>query len=99
KAMAIVAAVRMGQHDGGITPLRFPRRFLERLLQPGRVVGDHSSTKRQYSVLWTLGVVRFVGAGDRVGITLIDNEDNRTAVRVAVDLLTFGEAMHAKEQT
>jgi hypothetical protein len=99
KAMAIVAAVRTGQHFGGVTNLADPRLVLQALLQPNRVVARHSSTKRQYSVLWKMGIVRFVGQGDRLAIQLIDTDDNVRAVKVAIDLLSFGEAMRVKEPT
>jgi hypothetical protein len=96
KAMAIVAAVRMGQHWGGITGLRYPVAILRRLLEPDRWVARHSSTQRQYSVLQQLGVVRFDDAS-RKAMQLIDTADNRRAVQIAIDLIQHGEAMIAKE--
>jgi hypothetical protein len=96
KAMAIVAAVRMGQHWGGVTGILYPVAILRRLLEPGRWVSKHSSTERQYSVLQQLGVVRFEGAS-RKAMQLIDSADNRRAVQIAIDLIQHGEAMRAKE--
>jgi hypothetical protein len=43
-----------------------------------------------------MGVVRFAGGADRVGIVLVDTDDNREAVRLAIDLVSHGEAMAAK---
>jgi len=96
KAMAIVAAVRMGQHWGGVTPVLYPAAILRRLLEPGKWVARHSSTARQYSVLQQLGVVRFDNA-NRKAMQLIDTPDNRRAVQIAIDLIEHGEAMRAKE--
>lgn len=96
KALAVLAAVRMGQHFGGITNLQSPAAFLHALLQPGRTVAWHSSTTRQYAVLQRLGVVRFVAAGGRSGIQLIDIEDNVAAMKLAIDLLGAGEAAATK---
>lgn len=99
KAMAILAGVRMGETAGGVTSLRQPGAVLHALLQPGRVVARHSSTTRQYSVLRQLGIVTFEGEGDRRGMRLIDSQDNREAVGIAIDLLAYGEAMASKEGT
>ena len=92
KALAVLAAVRMGQHFGGITTLHSPGALLHALMQPGRTVAWHSSTTRQYGALQRLGIVRFVEAGSRSGIQLIDTEDNKAAVKLAMDLLGPGEA-------
>jgi hypothetical protein len=97
KALAIVAAVRMGQHFGGITNLSSPVAFLHALLQPERVVAWHSSTTRQYAALQRMGIVRFVTQSGRSGITLIDTPDNKAAVQIAIDLLEAGEATTTKE--
>lgn len=92
KALAILAAVRMGQHFGGITTLHSPAALLHALIQPERTVAWHSSTTRQYGALQRLGIVRFVAAGSRNGIQLIDTDDNVAAVKLAMDLLGPGEA-------
>lgn len=97
KALAILAAVRMGEHFGGITALHSPQALLHALLQPERVVAWHSSTTRQYAVLNRMGIVRFTTLGSRSGIQLIDTDDNKTAVRIAIDLLDLGEAVATKE--
>jgi hypothetical protein len=99
KALAILAAVRMGQHFGGMTNLHSPAALLHALLQPDRVVAWHSSTTRQYAVLQRLGVVRFVTAGGRSGIQLVDTDDNVAAMKVAIDLLGAGEATATRGTT
>jgi hypothetical protein len=99
KALAIVAAIRMGEHFGGVTSLYAPIALLRRLQDPWYTTKRHSSTKRQYAVLHRLGIVRFAGSGDRYGIQLIDNPDNQEAVELAINLLAHGEATTAKEPT
>jgi hypothetical protein len=97
KALAIVAAIRMGENFGGVTSLYAPIALLLRLQEPGYSTNPHSSTRRQYAVLHRLGIVRFVGSGERRGIQLIDTADNQEAVELAVNLLAHGEATTAKE--
>lgn len=69
KAMAIVSAIRMGQHWGGITSLRDPLYFLRRLSDPTWHSGFHSSARRQYGALYRMGIIRFVGKGSMQGIS------------------------------
>jgi hypothetical protein len=95
-ALAVLAAVRLGQHFGGMTNLRSPAALLHALLQPERVVAWHSSTSRQYGALHSLGIVRFVSQPRMSGIQLIDTKDNVAAVRLAIDLLGVGEAADTK---
>jgi len=97
KAMAILASVRMGETEGGLTNLVYPQAFLRGLRDSDRVVGRHSSTQRQYSVLRQMGIVRFVGSGERKGMQLIDTDDNKAAVDIALDFLKFGEATKTKQ--
>jgi hypothetical protein len=96
KAMAILAALRMGQTWGGATPILFPAAILRALLGGGWIA-RHSSTERQYSVLNQLGIVQFDDDTSRKSMRLIDTADNRRAVNVALDLLRHGEAMAVKE--
>jgi hypothetical protein len=97
KALAILASVRMGEHFGGVTSLFNPAALL-RALRDGRVVGPHSSSRRQYAVLHRLSIVRIIdGPGSRASVQLVDNADNREAVDLAIDLLRHGEAMASRE--
>lgn len=97
KAMAIVTAVRMGQHFGGITSLRAPVAILRRLQDSEWEGAFHSSTRRQYGALYRLGIIRFVKSGSLHGIRLIDAADNREALQLAIELLEYGEATTTKE--
>jgi hypothetical protein len=96
KALAILAAVRMGQHYGGATRLTHPEAILRALLA-GRTVARHGSTHRQYSVLYQMGIVRFDTSQTFRAIQLIDTKDNCEAVNTAIDLLVHGEAIKTKE--
>lgn len=98
KAQAMVAAMRMGEHFGTVTKLRYPALVLHKLLN-GYVAAAHSDTPRQWNMLYRLGVVEFVPQGRLKGIRLIQDKhgDNAAAVRVAIDLLEHGEASNTKE--
>lgn len=97
KARAIISSVRMGEHFGGFTKLRLPVLFLRRLQDPWWTSNGHSSTRRQYSALHRMGIVRFVGSPEKSGIQLIDNADNQEALALAIELLEFGEALSTRE--
>ncbi len=94
KATAILACVRCGQHFGGATNIRNPALILNKLAR-GDSLRAHSSTRRQYDVLWRMRVVEYVQSQhtDRVGVRLIDTDDNKEAIGLAVDLMTYGEKM------
>jgi hypothetical protein len=98
KAQAMVAAMRMGEHFGTVTKLRYPALVLHRLLG-GSVAAVHSDTPRQWTMLHRLGVVEFVPQGSLKGIRLVPDKhgDNDAAVRIAIDLLEHGEATETKE--
>lgn len=95
KALAVLACVRCGQHFGGATSTREPIRVLNALLDPGRgyMLRPHSSHKRQYQLLYRMQIVDFVPSGSWVSPKLIATEDNLEAVRIARDLLVFGEPL------
>lgn len=97
KALAVLTAVRMGEHFGGITRLRSPEALLHALLDPDRVVARHSSTRRQYAVLHRMGIIRFVNIQGRDGIQAISAKDNLEAIQLALDLISYGEAAETKE--
>jgi hypothetical protein len=98
KAQAMVAAMRMGEHFGTVTKLRYPALVLYRLLG-GSVAAVHSDTPRQWAMLHRLGVVEFIPHGSLKGIRLVQDKhgDNDAAVRIAIDLLEHGEATDTKE--
>jgi hypothetical protein len=95
KALAVVACIRCGQHFGGATSTRAPVQVLNALLDPNRNyrLSPHSSHKRQYQMLYRMQVVDFIPSGDWVMPELIVTEDNLEAVRLARDLLAWGEPM------
>jgi hypothetical protein len=95
KALAVLACVRCGQYFGGVTSTRSPVRVLNALLDPDRNyrLNPHSSHQRQYQLLYRMQVVDFVPSGNWVSPQLIATEDNLEAVRLARDLLAFGEPL------
>ncbi|MET8198064.1 hypothetical protein [Micromonospora taraxaci] len=95
KALAVVACVRCGEHFGGATKAHAPARLLTALLDPNRnySLAPHGSHKRQYQVLYKLQIVDFIPSGNWVYPKLIVTDDNVEAVRLARDLLTYGEPM------
>lgn len=95
KALAVVACVRCGQHFGGVTSTREPIYVLNALLDPGRgyKLRPHSSHMRQYQMLYRMQIVDFIPSGSWVSPKLITTEDNLEAVRIARDLLAFGEPL------
>jgi hypothetical protein len=95
KALAVVACIRCGEHFGGATNAFAPVRVLNALLDPNRnyQLRPHSSHQRQYQLLYRMQVVDFIQWGSWVIPKLIVTEDNVEAVRLARDLLAWGEPM------
>ncbi|MCI4657132.1 hypothetical protein [Cryobacterium zhongshanensis] len=95
KALAVVACTRCGEHFGGATNTRDPARVLTALLDRNRdyTLKPHSSHQRQYRLLYRMQIVDFIPSGSWVRPKLIVTEDNLEAVKLARDLLTFGEPM------
>lgn len=93
KAQAIIAAVRYGQHHGRSYQIFDPVLVLKKLVDAnrGRRLNRHPEHAAQYSVLEQLHIVRLVPSGTMFEVELIDTEDNVEAVRIAIDLITFGE--------
>jgi len=95
KAIQILACVRYGEHRAVATKITDPARILGALLDSGRnfTINPHSEHKRQYQTLYRLQIVDFVPSGSWVAVKLIDTDDNKEAVRLALELLRFGEEM------
>ncbi|MCP2325242.1 hypothetical protein HDA40_003749 [Hamadaea flava] len=93
KALAVIACVRCGEHFGGATSARDPARVLTALLDPdrGHRLRPHGSHQRQYQLLFRMQIVDFVPSGNWVMPQLIVTDDNVEAVRLARDLMTYGE--------
>jgi hypothetical protein len=95
KALAVLACVRCGQHFGGATGISRPLSILDALLDPGRGhrLKPHSSHRRQYQLLFRKQIVDFLPSGTWVMPRLIDTDDNVAAVRLARDLIAYGEPL------
>jgi hypothetical protein len=95
KAVQILACVRYGEERAVATRITSPAAILRRLLDPSRdfTLGAHSEHRRQYYTLYRLQIVDFIPSGSWVKVKLIDTEDNIRAVRLALDLLQYGEQM------
>jgi hypothetical protein len=93
KALAILSCVRCGQHFGGATNTSSPVAVLNKLMDPDRnyTLGAHSSHRRQYQTLFRKQIVTFIPSGNWVQPRLIATEDNLEAVKLARDLLVYGE--------
>lgn len=103
KALAVIACLRCGQHFGGATDLSAGAlvRVIDVFLDPSRgVLRPHSSHKRQYGTLHRMGIIAFDPdnrqGGSWVRPRFIDTEDNRTALKLARDMLTHGESLNSR---
>lgn len=92
KAISILACVRCGQHFGGVTSIRSPVAILNKL-QRGEALRSHSSAIRQYEVLYRMRVVEYLHGGYGASVRLVDTEDNKAAVTLAIELLRYGQPM------
>lgn len=100
KARAIVSSLRYGNEAATITRIRNPAALLSALMDPSRdhKVGPHSEIKGQYgSLIWKqIGRLVPVRETARCYFQLIATPDNLLACRIAMDLLTQGEVVGAK---
>ncbi|MFI6448521.1 hypothetical protein [Kitasatospora sp. NPDC050543] len=103
KALALLACLRCGQHFGGATNLP-PDALVDvinKLLDPNRgFLNPHDSHERQYRLVHRAGLIRFdpdlKPGGNWVTPRFIDTPDNREALRIARDLITFGEQLDGR---
>jgi hypothetical protein len=98
KALAVLACLRCGQHFGGYSSLSASGLVdvINKLLDPGRgFLKPNEAHERQYQLIHTAGLVAFdpdpLPGGSWVVPRFIDTQDNREALRIARDLITFGE--------
>jgi hypothetical protein len=98
RALAAIACVRCGENYGGASAIHSPKAILRALLDASRQyrLRPHSSHRRQYRLLRRLQVVRYIPAGSWVSVQLIDSEDNKEAIRLAIDLLEYGEPVRER---
>ncbi|MDQ0893497.1 hypothetical protein [Agromyces ramosus] len=101
KALAVIACLRTGQHFGGFSSLSRSALVaaIDKLLAVGSL-NPHSSSERQYRLLNRVGVIQLapdvVSWGTWRVPTLIDTEDNRAALILAKELLTYGESVSSR---
>ena len=100
KALAVLACLRCGQHFGGATDLSAGAlvNVIDKLLDPHRgFLMPHSSHERQYRLMYAAGLLAFdpdlMPGGQWVTPRFIDTQDNRDALRIARDLITYGEPL------
>ena len=93
KAVQILACVRYGEHRAVATRIQVPGAILRKLLDPAAnfTIKPHSEHRRQYYTLYRLQIVDFIQSGNWVAVKLIDTDDNKEAVRLALDLLMYQE--------
>jgi hypothetical protein len=98
KALAVLACLRCGQHFGGYNSLAADAlvAVIDRLLDPGRgFLRPHESHERQYRLMHAAGLLAFdpdlMPGGKWVTPRFIDTPDNREALQIARDLITYGE--------
>lgn len=97
KARDILACVRCGQHFAKY-PINSPYHILNSLLDVGKGYRLKSTTvaKEQYFLLASkgIGILENTG-GDWYSFRLIDTPDNLRAVKLAIDLLKYGEKVES----
>jgi hypothetical protein len=101
KARAVVACVRYGQKYAGASRIGYPVALLRALLDPGRnySLASHSEAKQQYGQLVLRGVGKIVQSGSRYVFQLIPSEENKRAVRLAIELLNRNEIVEERNLT
>lgn len=98
KARAIVSCVRYGQKYAGASRILYPGALLRALLDPNRnySLASHSEAKQQYGQLVLRGVGRIVQDNYRYVFQLIPSEENKRAVRLAIELLNRNEIVEER---
>ncbi|MEU4811895.1 hypothetical protein AB0H20_22050 [Nocardia fluminea] len=103
KALAVLACLRCGQHFGGATNLPADAlvNVIDKLLDPHRgILQPHGSHARQYKLMHAAGIIAFdpdsKPGGSWVRPRFIDTDDNRDALRIARDLITYGEQVEGR---
>lgn len=98
KALAVLACLRCAESFGGYSNLEPAGliNVIDKLLDPNRgFLNPNSAHRRQYELMRNAGLIVFapdlMPGGRWVTPKFIDTEDNRTALRLARDMLTHGE--------
>ena len=101
KARAIVACVRYGQSYAGASKIQNPGALLRSLLNSDRnhSLRAHSEAKQQYGQLVLRGIGRIAKEGGWYVFQLIPSEENKRAVRLAIELLNRNQIMEERNLT
>jgi len=91
KARVLLSCVRYGENFAGITRIHYPEKLLNALTGRGYIAG-HSESLKQYESARNQGVVQLIPTGnDRYEVHFVDNEENKKAVQMAMEMLQIGE--------
>jgi hypothetical protein len=99
KALILLAAVRYGQHYAK-HPIHRPDLILGALLDPARgALRASTEAKQQYYTAAQNQIIRLerIGSGEWYRPVLIDTDDNRASVLLALDLAKYGEPMKSRD--
>lgn len=92
KARVLLSCVRYGENFAGITKINDPQKLLNVLSGRGYIAG-HSESLRQYESARNHGLVKLIPTvSARYEVHFVDNEENRKAVQMALEMLEIGEA-------
>lgn len=100
KARSLVACMRYGENYGNITKIKWPVRFLESFLEKG-YISPHSEIPAQYS----LATKMLIGFPDkelgtsRYYFRLIDTEENKRVVQLAIQMVMMGTVVRQLKET
>lgn len=89
KAMAVIATVRQGQHFARY-PVRSPLLVLKALLRDGWLKAT-SEAHEQWRTVAALRICRRVPSGNWSEVHLIGTDENKKAVKLAIQLLEAGD--------
>jgi len=95
KVKAIISCVRHGEHYAEISKILYPSLLLQRLLERG-YLSPHSEAGDQYAILELYGVLKTEKFGDRWKPVLVQSEENKEALKTAIDIISTGEAITRK---
>lgn len=91
KARVLLSCVRYGENFAGITKIFNPERLLNVLSGRGFISG-HSESLKQYESARNHGLVQLIpAANSRCEVHFVDNEENKKAVQMALQMLEIGE--------
>jgi hypothetical protein len=91
KARVLLSCVRYGENFAGITKIHSPERLIEVLAGRG-YLEEHTESLKQYESARNLGLVKIIPSGfNRHEVHFIDNDENKKAVDLAIQMLQVGE--------